>query len=119
MTRAERVIVNESGNTIPIAVTYDHAGVTVTATGPTSRVEHTWTPKEAATVRDLISRVLADPAAAANPERSGPPPCPAPATCPHVFHCPACGAGSCHPGDAEHSWCGACGDVSHLTGGPA
>lgn len=31
--------------------------------------------------------------------------------CGHVWHCPICGAGSCHPGDAENNYCGRCGHV--------
>lgn len=45
------------------------------------------------------------------PRRPGPPPCPTPGTCGHLFHCPSCGAGSAHPQDAEHNYCGACGFV--------
>lgn len=46
--------------------------------------------------------------------QKGPPPCRARDRCGHVFHCPACGAGSAHPDDARYLWCGACGDVSAL-----
>lgn len=58
MDAVKRVIVNELGHTIPMIVTQDHRGVTVVASGPTSEVEHTWTPMEAETLRDLLSEVI-------------------------------------------------------------
>lgn len=60
MSAVERAIVNELGNVIGIAVTRDQRGITVAAIGPTSEVEHTWTPMEAATILELVSSVLDD-----------------------------------------------------------
>jgi len=50
----KRQFVNENGNQIEIAVTYDDRGVTVTASGPNSSVEHTWTPLEAKVLHFLL-----------------------------------------------------------------
>jgi len=46
--------VNEQGNQIEMSVTYDDRGVTVTASGPKSSVEHTWTPLEAKVLHFLL-----------------------------------------------------------------
>lgn len=51
--------VNELGNQIEIAVTYDERGVTVTASGPNSLVEHTWTPMEAKVLHFLLDPTFA------------------------------------------------------------
>ena len=45
---------NELGNQILISVENDSQGVTVIAQGPTSQVEHTWTPEEAKVLRMLL-----------------------------------------------------------------
>lgn len=49
--------VNELGNQIEISVTEDDRGITIIATGPTSVCEDTWTPLEAAVLRDLLMRM--------------------------------------------------------------
>lgn len=46
---------NELGNSIYMSVTQDDAGVHVTASGPTSTVEHTWTRKEFLNMIDMYS----------------------------------------------------------------
>ena len=52
------VFTNELGNRIVMQVSTDtHKGVTVSASGPTSQVEHTWTPKEASELVTLLSDV--------------------------------------------------------------
>lgn len=45
---------NELGNVIRMNVVIDDRGVTVEAEGPTSLVEHTWTPMEATVLRELL-----------------------------------------------------------------
>ncbi len=49
---------NEVGNEITMSVGYDHRGVTVYAEGPTSSIEHTWTPMEAVAVMQLIQDLV-------------------------------------------------------------
>lgn len=49
-----RIFVNELGNEIRMNIIVDHRGVTVEAEGPTSRVEHTWTPMEATVLRRML-----------------------------------------------------------------
>ncbi len=49
---------NELGNDISIDVVSDDRGITVSASGPTSQVEHTWTPLEANHLRDLLNQTL-------------------------------------------------------------
>lgn len=49
---------NELGNTIRFVAVHDQRGVTVSATGPTSEVEHTWTLREAEELSDLLLKVL-------------------------------------------------------------
>lgn len=48
---------NELSNEIVMGVVVDGRGVTVTATGPTSEVEHTWTRQEAQMLRYLLEEV--------------------------------------------------------------
>lgn len=38
----------------------DDRGITVTAHGPTSDVEHTWTPMEAIHLRDMLSVIITE-----------------------------------------------------------
>jgi len=52
-------VINESGNLITMSVTVDDDGVTVLASGPTSEVEHTWTPLEARELIRLLTEALA------------------------------------------------------------
>lgn len=49
---------NELGNDISMDVVSDDRGITVSASGPTSQVEHTWTPLEAKHLRDLLDQIL-------------------------------------------------------------
>lgn len=46
--------IDELGNLIVIQVTRDDRGITVTARGPGTEVEHTWTPREAKILRELL-----------------------------------------------------------------
>lgn len=55
MEKVEFQFVNELGNTILITVTRDQRGITIFASGPTSEVEHAWTPNEARAIRDLLN----------------------------------------------------------------
>ena len=50
--------INELGNDISMDVVSDDRGITVSAAGPTSQVEHTWTPLEAQRLRDLLNQAL-------------------------------------------------------------
>jgi hypothetical protein len=54
MIMIHRKFVNENGNEISMEVVHDARGVTVTAQGPDSQVEHIWTPVEASTLRELL-----------------------------------------------------------------
>jgi hypothetical protein len=47
--------VNELGNSINMSIEQDERGVTISANGPTSTVEHTWTPMEAEALRKLLN----------------------------------------------------------------
>lgn len=58
--RVDFIVINELGNTIPMSVIKDERGVTVTASGPHSEVEHTWTPIEAMTLRDMLNTIFED-----------------------------------------------------------
>ena len=51
--------VNELGNQITMTIEeHDHGnGITVTVTGPTGTVEHTWTPAEARTLYALLHSI--------------------------------------------------------------
>jgi hypothetical protein len=49
----ERVFINELGNRIFMSVTEDDDGVHVVAEGPTTLLEHIWTPKEFLAMMDL------------------------------------------------------------------
>jgi hypothetical protein len=49
--------VNELNNTIVISGAVTKAGVTIIAEGPTSLIEHVWTPVEAAVLRDLLNKL--------------------------------------------------------------
>jgi len=51
-------VINESGNLITMSVVVDDDGVTVLASGPTSEVEHTWTPLEARELIRLLTEAL-------------------------------------------------------------
>lgn len=57
ITIAEQ-FVNELGNMITMSVTSRPGGITVIAQGPTSLVEHTWTPKEAAFMSMTIATLM-------------------------------------------------------------
>ena len=57
MIRIKTELVNELGSEIEISVTVDERGVTVEAQGPTSQMEHTWTPFEAQAIRHLLELV--------------------------------------------------------------
>lgn len=57
----ECTIVNELSNTIDFDITKDERGVTIHAIGPTSEVEHTWTPVEAITIRELLITIFKEP----------------------------------------------------------
>jgi hypothetical protein len=46
--------VNELGNKIRMEIAVTPDSVTVIAEGPTSLVEHTWTPMEARILRELL-----------------------------------------------------------------
>ena len=50
---------NEHGNWVAMTVTKDDNGITVSAVGLSSQVEHTWTPMEAKELARLIDVVLA------------------------------------------------------------
>ena len=50
----ERTFRNELGNTIRMNIVVDDRGVTVEAEGPTSLVQHTWTPMEATVLRRML-----------------------------------------------------------------
>lgn len=54
MYRIERTFTNELGNEIAMAVTAENGSVTVTASGPTSEVDHTWTSVEAMWLMNLL-----------------------------------------------------------------
>lgn len=52
------VFTNELGNRIVMKVSTDtHKGVTISASGPTSQVEHTYTPREVSELFTLLSDV--------------------------------------------------------------
>jgi hypothetical protein len=52
------VFTNEIGNRILMHVEKDsRKGITISAVGPTSTVEHTWTPKEVSVLIKLLSDV--------------------------------------------------------------
>lgn len=50
-----RVFTNELGHEIYMKITRDNRGVTVTAEGPETDVEHTWTEIEARNLREMLS----------------------------------------------------------------
>lgn len=53
---------NEHHNIIEMSVAVDDRGVTISATGPTSEVEHTWTPIETVKLLTLLmdSRITSE-----------------------------------------------------------
>lgn len=53
--------INELGNKINMEIVVNEKGITVIASGPTSQIEHTWTPLEAAVLRDLLIQTNLDP----------------------------------------------------------
>lgn len=55
MISIRREFENENGNTISIVVVHDQKGVTVSAYSKDSEVQHTWTPMEAKTLRELLT----------------------------------------------------------------
>ncbi len=57
MILVKTVFTNELGHEIEMTVLVDEIGVTVRAKGPTSIVEHTWTPAEAKVLSDLLGMV--------------------------------------------------------------
>lgn len=57
MVRIKTTLTNELGNEIEMEIIVDQRGVTVHATGPSSRVEHTWTPLEAMVLRNLLGYI--------------------------------------------------------------
>lgn len=57
MIKISKGFSNEEGNQIELEVCYDNRGVTISATGPTGKVEHTWTPGEAEVLYELMSLV--------------------------------------------------------------
>ena len=55
MFSVTRQFINENDNVIEMTCTSDIEGVTVSATSPNSEVNHTWTPKEAKCMFDLLA----------------------------------------------------------------
>lgn len=55
MISVRREFMNEIGNQISILVQHDPRGVTISCFGPTSEVEHTYTPMEARVIRELLT----------------------------------------------------------------
>ena len=52
---------NELGNEISMVAFEDKNGITITADGPTSSVEHTWTRKEASVLIGLLTNIKVKP----------------------------------------------------------
>jgi len=57
MTFVRSEFLNELGHKIALTINHDERGVTVSASGPTSQVEHTWTPLEARELRRLLQLI--------------------------------------------------------------
>lgn len=53
----ERKFTNEHGNEILLTVNEEDGWVTIIAVSPASRIEHTWTPKEAAVLLEALSKL--------------------------------------------------------------
>lgn len=57
----EILFINELDNEISMSVIRNQNEVTVTASGPTSLVEHTWTLMEATALRNMLTIVIDGP----------------------------------------------------------
>lgn len=57
MISITKTITNEKSNEITLSVYYGTEGVTITAVGPDSTVEHTYTAMEAETIYELMTLV--------------------------------------------------------------
>lgn len=55
MEPIQRKFINELGNQIEMSVVSNETGITIFAKGPTSDVEHTWTPLEIKNLREMLS----------------------------------------------------------------
>lgn len=60
MATFQKSFYNENNNSVFMKVENDDRGITVTAHGPTSDVEHTWTPMEAIHLRDMLSVIITE-----------------------------------------------------------
>lgn len=54
MKRVSKTVINELGNRISIVVTREADSVHIFAAGPSSTVDHTWTPDEAQAIQELL-----------------------------------------------------------------
>lgn len=52
-----RTFINELGNEISIIVADTTYGITMFAVGPSSFVQHTWTPMEAMALRNMLNEL--------------------------------------------------------------